>query len=63
MNKMTIRYYRRRIYNLNVVFIVIFFLLGLLSFPHKFQYIMGTAIVIALYILLIARPLTVLLIL
>ena len=43
--------------------IVIFFLLGLLSFPHKFPYIMGTAIVIALFILLIARPLTVLLIL
>lgn len=43
--------------------IVIFFLLGLLSFPHKFPYIMGTAIVIALFILLIARPVTVLLIL
>ena len=43
--------------------IVIFFLLGLLSFPHKFPYIIGTAIVIALFILLIARPLTVLLIL
>ena len=35
--------------------IVIFFLLGLLSFPHKFPYIMGTAIVIALFILLIDK--------
>lgn len=43
--------------------IVIFFLLGLLAFPHKFPYIMGTAIVIALFILLIARPVTVFLIL
>lgn len=39
--------------------ILIFFLLGLLAFPHKLPYIMGTAVVIGLFLLVIARPLTV----
>ena len=43
--------------------ILIFFLLGLLAFPHKFPQIIGTAIVISLFILLIARPLTIFLLL
>lgn len=43
--------------------ILIFFLLGLLAFPHKLLYIMGTALVVALFILLIARPFTIFLLL
>ena len=37
--------------------IVLFFMLGLLSFPSKLHYIKGTAISISIFMILIARPL------
>jgi cell volume regulation protein A len=43
--------------------ILIFFLLGLLSFPHKLPDICATAVVISLFLLVIARPVTVTLLL
>lgn len=43
--------------------ILIFFLLGLLAFPHKLPQIMGTAVLIGLFLLFIARPVTIFLLL
>lgn len=43
--------------------ILIFFLLGLLSFPHKMPQIISIAIAVALFLTLIARPLSVFLLL
>lgn len=43
--------------------ILIFFMLGLLSYPHKLPSILITAVIIALFLTFIARPLSVMLIL
>lgn len=43
--------------------ILIFFLLGLLAFPHKLPQIMVTAVLIGLFLLFIARPVTIFLLL
>lgn len=43
--------------------IMLFFMLGLLSFPSRFSSITGTAIAISLFMLFVARPLTVFIIL
>jgi cell volume regulation protein A len=39
--------------------IVIFFLLGLLAFPHRLPQIVGTAAAVAVFLLLVARPVAV----